>query len=77
MNMDPSCNAHDVTFVVVPTFSYFEFIPLHLQHHKACNDMVANASAGDEDYLKDDPVPLSKVKVGKQYEIVLTTFTGN
>ncbi|GJR15704.1 indole-3-acetic acid-amido synthetase GH3.10 [Tanacetum coccineum] len=74
--MDPSFNAQDVTFVVVPTFSYFEFIPLHLQHHKACDHMVSNAVAGDVDYLEDDPVPLSKVEIGKQYEIVLTTFTG-
>ncbi|GJW12850.1 indole-3-acetic acid-amido synthetase GH3.10 [Tanacetum coccineum] len=43
VNMDPSFNAQDVTFVVVPTFSYFEFIPLHLQHHKACDHMVSNA----------------------------------
>ncbi|GJR98668.1 indole-3-acetic acid-amido synthetase GH3.10 [Tanacetum coccineum] len=76
VNMDPSFNAQDVTFVVVPTFSYFEFIPLHLQHHKACDHMVSNVVAGDVDYLEDDPVPLSKVEIGKQYEIVLTTFTG-
>ncbi|GJT15988.1 indole-3-acetic acid-amido synthetase GH3.10 [Tanacetum coccineum] len=75
VNMDPSFNAQDVTFVVVPTFSYFEFIPLHLQHHKACDHMVSNAVVGDVDYLEDDPVPLSKVEIGKQYEIVLTTFT--
>ncbi|GKG54944.1 hypothetical protein Tco_0562931, partial [Tanacetum coccineum] len=36
-----------------------------------------NAVAGDVDYLEDDPEPLSKVEIGKQYEIVLTTFTGN
>ncbi|GJR15694.1 indole-3-acetic acid-amido synthetase GH3.10 [Tanacetum coccineum] len=76
VNMDPSFNAQDVTFVVVPTFSYFEFIPLHLQHHKACDHMVSNAVVGDVDYLEDDPVPLSKVEIGKQYELVLTTFTG-
>ncbi|GJT15985.1 indole-3-acetic acid-amido synthetase GH3.10 [Tanacetum coccineum] len=66
VNMDPSFNAQDVTFVVVPTFSYFEFIPLHLQHHKACDHMVSNVVAGDVDYLEDDPVPLSKVEIGKQ-----------
>ncbi|KAI3728759.1 hypothetical protein L6452_17401 [Arctium lappa] len=74
VNMDPSCAPQNVTFTVVPAFSYFEFIPLHRQHHKPC-DAVAASAAGD-DYLEDDPVPLSKVKIGQQYEIVLTTFTG-
>ncbi|KAI3502198.1 hypothetical protein L1887_30230 [Cichorium endivia] len=73
VNIDPSCAPEKVTFTVVPTFSYFEFIPLHRQHHNACN---AVNGGGSEDYLEDHPVPLSKVKIGQQYEIVLTTFTG-
>ncbi|KAJ0693204.1 putative GH3 family protein [Helianthus annuus] len=72
VNMDPCSPPENVRFTVVPTFSYFEFIPLHLQYHKAC---VGSTSGGD-DYLEADPVPLSKVKIGQQYEIVLTTFTG-
>ncbi|KVH95872.1 GH3 auxin-responsive promoter [Cynara cardunculus var. scolymus] len=74
VNMDPSCAPQNVTFTVVPAFSYFEFIPLHRQHHKPCDAVVAGG--GGDDYLEDDPVPLSKVKIGQQYEIVLTTFTG-
>ncbi|KAF5764552.1 putative GH3 family protein [Helianthus annuus] len=72
VNMDPCSPPENVRFTVVPTFSYFEFIPLHLRYHKAC---VGSTSGGD-DYLEADPVPLSKVKIGQQYEIVLTTFTG-
>ncbi|GKA02310.1 indole-3-acetic acid-amido synthetase GH3.10 [Tanacetum coccineum] len=75
VNTDPSSAPEDVNFTVVPTFSYFEFIPLHKQDHKATH-MVAARGGGGDDYLEDDPVPLSKVKVGQQYEIVLTTFTG-
>ncbi|XP_071692730.1 indole-3-acetic acid-amido synthetase GH3.10-like [Rutidosis leptorrhynchoides] len=73
VNMDP-CNApENVTFTVVPTFAYFEFIPLH----KVCDKVaVVVGGGGCDDYLEDDPVPLSKVKMGQQYEIVLTTFTG-
>nr|GEY79194.1 hypothetical protein [Tanacetum cinerariifolium] len=74
VNMDPSSAPEDVNFTVVPTFSYFEFIPLHRQDHKASHAVAARG--GGDDYLEDDPVPLSKVKVGQQYEIVLTTFTG-
>ncbi|KAI3812221.1 hypothetical protein L1987_16928 [Smallanthus sonchifolius] len=75
VNMGPSSAPENVTFTVVPTFSYFEFIPLHRQHRRAFNTVVG-AVDGCDDYLEDDPVPLSKVKIGQQYEIVLTTFTG-
>ncbi|KAI7751866.1 hypothetical protein M8C21_003374 [Ambrosia artemisiifolia] len=71
VNMDPYSTPENVRFTVVPTFSYFEFIPLQLQYHKGCDSTV-----GSDDYLEADPVPLSKVKIGQQYEIVLTTFTG-
>ncbi|KAM2708825.1 hypothetical protein EV2_046578 [Malus domestica] len=68
VNVDPCLPPEDVTFAVVPTFSYFEFIPLHRQ--KQDYNLVI------DDFIEDKPVPLSQVKVGQEYEIVLTTFTG-
>ncbi|XVE92797.1 hypothetical protein REPUB_Repub01dG0133200 [Reevesia pubescens] len=68
MNLDPSLPPEDVTFAVMPTFSYFEFIPLYRQKQ--------DLSSGTVDFIEDEPVPLSQVKVGQEYEIVLTTFTG-
>ncbi|KAJ1434583.1 GH3 family [Sesbania bispinosa] len=70
INVDPSLPPEDVTFAVVPTFSYFEFIPLY-RHKQDCSSSVVN-----DDFIEDKPIPLSKVKVGQEYEIVLTTFTG-
>ncbi|KAL4569839.1 hypothetical protein LXL04_025483 [Taraxacum kok-saghyz] len=74
VNIDPCCAPENVTFTVVPTFSYFEFIPLH--RHRHGDEVCDEVGGGGEDYLEDNPVPLSKVKIGQQYEIVLTTFTG-
>uniref|UniRef100_A0A5B6ZXK3 Putative indole-3-acetic acid-amido synthetase GH3.5 n=1 Tax=Davidia involucrata TaxID=16924 RepID=A0A5B6ZXK3_DAVIN len=68
VNVDPSSPPENVTFAVIPTFSYFEFIPLHRQNQ--------DCSPATDDFIEDDPVPLSQVKVGQEYEIVLTTFTG-
>ncbi|KAK8482828.1 hypothetical protein V6N13_085561 [Hibiscus sabdariffa] len=68
VNLDPSLPPENVTFAVVPTFSYFEFIPLYRQSR--------DLSSGSVDFIEDEPVPLSQVKVGQEYEIVLTTFTG-
>lgn len=68
VNVDPSLPPEDVTFAVIPTFSYFEFMPLYRQNK--------DFSAAIDDFVEDKPVPLSKVKVGQEYEIILTTFTG-
>ncbi|XP_027347018.1 indole-3-acetic acid-amido synthetase GH3.10-like isoform X2 [Abrus precatorius] len=68
VNVDPNLPPEDVTFAVVPTFSYFEFIPLH--RHKKYPTSVA------DDFIEDKPIPLSQIKVGQEYEIVLTTCTG-
>lgn len=67
-NIDPSSPPENVTFAVIPTFSYFEFIPLYRPNQ--------NYSSAIDDFIEDEPVPLSQVKIGQEYEIVLTTFTG-
>ncbi|GLT29759.1 hypothetical protein SLA2020_046040 [Shorea laevis] len=68
VNLDPSFPPENVTFAVIPTFSYFEFIPVHRRKQ--------DWSSSNDDFIEDDPVPLCQVKVGQEYEIVLTTFTG-
>ncbi|XP_062151065.1 indole-3-acetic acid-amido synthetase GH3.10 [Alnus glutinosa] len=68
VNVDPSLPPEKVTFAVIPSFSYFEFIPL-------CRQKQGRFSPID-DLAEDEPIPLSQVKVGQEYEIVLTTFTG-
>uniref|UniRef100_A0A803QK88 Uncharacterized protein n=1 Tax=Cannabis sativa TaxID=3483 RepID=A0A803QK88_CANSA len=67
-NLDPCLPPEKVTFAVIPTFSYFEFIPLYRTK--------TNCNSTSDDFIEDEPVPLSQVKVGQEYEIVLTTFTG-
>lgn len=82
VNVDPSSPPEKVTFAVIPTFSFFEFIPLHRQKSDkkqqqqppGNNNNATNLPS--DDFLEDDPVPLSQVKIGQEYEVVLTTFTG-
>ncbi|KAL5581934.1 hypothetical protein UlMin_014376 [Ulmus minor] len=69
VNLDPCLSPEKVTFAVIPTFSYFEFIPLYRHKQNYCN-------SAPDDFIEDEPVPLSQVKVGQEYEIILTTFTG-
>ncbi|XP_022140348.1 indole-3-acetic acid-amido synthetase GH3.10 [Momordica charantia] len=76
VNVDPSLPPENVTFAVVPTFSYFEFIPLFRQHQNQNQICSSDFDIGVDDFLEGEPVPLSRVKIGQQYEVVLTTFTG-
>ncbi|KAL9285570.1 Indole-3-acetic acid-amido synthetase GH3.10 [Arabidopsis thaliana] len=69
VNVDPHLPPEDVSFAVIPTFSYFEFIPLYRRQNQS--DICI-----DGDFVEDKPVPLSQVKLGQEYELVLTTFTG-
>ncbi|ONK75929.1 uncharacterized protein A4U43_C03F22060 [Asparagus officinalis] len=71
VNLGPLDPPERVNFTVVPTFSYFEFIPLSLIVNRGSEYSLAN-----DDYEEGEPLPLSKVKIGEQYEVVLTTFTG-
>lgn len=68
VNLDPCLPPERVTFAVIPTFSYFEFIPLFRRRQ--------NCASVSDDFIEDEPIPLSQVKIGQEYEIVLTTFTG-
>ncbi|KAH7675848.1 GH3 family protein [Dioscorea alata] len=71
VNLDPYAPPQSVTFTVIPTLAYFEFIPLVNSQHKRPTDDVI-----DLDYQEGEPLPLSQVKLGQQYELVLTTYTG-
>ncbi|PHU12292.1 putative indole-3-acetic acid-amido synthetase GH3.5 [Capsicum chinense] len=75
VNVDPKTPPEKVTFAVIPTFSYFEFIPLY-RHKSNHNYQNGNINSTNYDFIEGDPVPLSQVKTGQQYEVVLTTFTG-
>ncbi|XP_059312761.1 indole-3-acetic acid-amido synthetase GH3.10-like isoform X2 [Lycium ferocissimum] len=75
VNVDPKTPPEKVTFAVIPTFSYFEFIPLYRQKSNY-NYQNGNVNSANDDFIEGDPVPLAQVKIGQQYEIVLTTFTG-
>ncbi|KAJ8556166.1 hypothetical protein K7X08_022924 [Anisodus acutangulus] len=77
VNVEPSSPPEKVTFAVIPSFAYFEFIPLHRSTSQSYNNNHKDANIlATDDYIEDDPVPLSQVKIGQEYELVITTFTG-
>ncbi|RRT74335.1 hypothetical protein B296_00012183 [Ensete ventricosum] len=78
VNLEPLNPPERVAFAVIPTFAYFEFIPLHKQRKQDSSSSSSSSRlvTTDDDFEEGQPVPLCKVSVGQQYEIVLTTFTG-
>ncbi|XP_044492978.1 jasmonoyl--L-amino acid synthetase JAR4-like [Mangifera indica] len=63
-NVNPSLPPESATYAVLPNIGYFEFLPLQ----QNVEDQVL--------CLKPEPVGLTEVKVGEEYEIIVTNFAG-
>ncbi|KAL1190450.1 Indole-3-acetic acid-amido synthetase GH3.4 [Cardamine amara subsp. amara] len=66
INLKPMCKPSEVSYTIMPNMAYFEFLP-----HNHDGDGAAEASL-DETTL----VELADVEVGKEYELVITTYAG-
>ena len=78
VNAGPSLRPSDVSFTILPTLAFFEFIPLSRAARSAhINDMSnGGGAAAMAAYDEGTPVGLTDVKVGQEYEIVMTTAWG-
>ncbi|MCO5591141.1 hypothetical protein L7F22_045122 [Adiantum nelumboides] len=72
VNVEPrSSPPSSVSFTVLPSLAFFEFIPLHRSIQQA-----DPSSDGSAVYEEGHAVGLTDVKVGQEYEIVMTTRWG-
>ncbi|KAL9226250.1 hypothetical protein vseg_002082 [Gypsophila vaccaria] len=61
VNLNPICKPYDeATFTLIPNMAYFELLPI--------------ASEGNDKI--NEPVDLADVEIGKEYELLVTTYTG-
>ncbi|XP_076894007.1 indole-3-acetic acid-amido synthetase GH3.5-like [Bidens hawaiensis] len=60
VNLNPLCKSSEVAYTLIPTMAYFEFLPV--------------GADGQDQERK--PVDLSEVKLGQDYELVVTTYAG-
>ncbi|VAH20769.1 unnamed protein product [Triticum turgidum subsp. durum] len=65
LNLNPICSPADVAYTLIPTMCYFEFLPVQ---------SGSSAAGGEPDHR--DLVNLVDVKLGKEYELVVTTYSG-
>ncbi|XP_023533206.1 indole-3-acetic acid-amido synthetase GH3.6-like [Cucurbita pepo subsp. pepo] len=57
VNLNPLCNPNEVSYTLIPTMAYFEFLPLDRE-------------------MSEELVDLVDVELGKEYELVITTYSG-
>lgn len=72
VNVDPELPPESATFAVLPDIGYFEFIPLN----KKPEEKEVEKSVSTLHYTELEPVGLTEVKVGEEYEIIITNFAG-
>ncbi|GJM92915.1 hypothetical protein PR202_ga09421 [Eleusine coracana subsp. coracana] len=63
LNLNPMCKPGDVAYTLIPTMCYFEFLPIR-------------CSEGNAEPSHRDLVDLVDVKLGHEYELVVTTYSG-
>eukprot|EP00268_Persea_americana_P035074 TRINITY_DN34624_c0_g1_i4.p1 TRINITY_DN34624_c0_g1~~TRINITY_DN34624_c0_g1_i4.p1 ORF type:complete len:587 (-),score=91.98 TRINITY_DN34624_c0_g1_i4:52-1812(-) len=72
VNVYPRLQPELVTYVVLPDIGYFEFIPLR----EKIDEEALERTPSTVVYKESEPVGLTEVKVGEEYEIVVTNFAG-
>ncbi|KAJ7962531.1 jasmonic acid-amido synthetase JAR1-like [Quillaja saponaria] len=71
-NVNPQLPPELATYAVLPNIGYFEFIPLkeNIEEHEQNKSLPT--------FLRTEPKPvgLTEVKIGEEYEIIVTNFAG-
>ncbi|KAG5551146.1 hypothetical protein RHGRI_009539 [Rhododendron griersonianum] len=74
VNLNPLCKPSDVSYTLIPTMAYFEFLPVQRNNDVNTNS-IAMPKTLDEKEQKE-LVDLVDVKLGQEYELVVTTYAG-
>ncbi|CAK9157644.1 unnamed protein product [Ilex paraguariensis] len=73
VNLNPLCKPSDVSYTLIPTMAYFEFLPVHRNNGVTTSiNMPKSLSEKEQQELVD----LVDVKLGQEYELVITTYAG-
>ncbi|RWR90963.1 GH3 auxin-responsive promoter [Cinnamomum micranthum f. kanehirae] len=73
LNLNPLCDPCDVSYTLIPTMAYFEFLPVH--RSGGATDSISIPKLLNEKE-QCDLVELVDVKLGEEYELVVTTYAG-
>ncbi|CAI9773468.1 unnamed protein product [Fraxinus pennsylvanica] len=73
VNLNPLCKTSEVSYTLIPTMAYFEFLPVH-RNNGGINSISMPKSLNEKE--QQELVDLVDVKVGQEYELVVTTYAG-
>ncbi|KAI3834639.1 hypothetical protein MKX03_005979 [Papaver bracteatum] len=71
INLNPLTNPHEVSYTLIPTMAYFEFLPI-VEGDDNQNDNCNQ----EEDKHHQELVDLVDVELGREYELVVTNYAG-
>ncbi|XP_049356694.1 indole-3-acetic acid-amido synthetase GH3.6-like [Solanum verrucosum] len=73
INLNPLCKPSEVSYTLIPTMGYFEFLPIHRS-----NEFIDSISIPTPLNEKDEQqlIDLVDVKIGQEYELIVTTYSG-
>ncbi|XP_027170224.1 indole-3-acetic acid-amido synthetase GH3.6-like [Coffea eugenioides] len=73
VNLNPLCKPSEVSYTLIPTVGYFEFLPVDRNNGVTNCISMPKSLNGKE---KQELVDLADVKLGQEYELVVTTYAG-
>ncbi|XVF77692.1 hypothetical protein PTKIN_Ptkin14bG0067300 [Pterospermum kingtungense] len=73
VNLKPLCKPSEVSYTLIPTMAYFEFLPIH--RNNGVTDSISVPKSLNEKE-QQELVDLVDVKLGQEYELVVTTYAG-
>ena len=73
VNLNPLCKPSDVSYTLIPTMCYYEFLPVN-RSNEVTGSIAPPKSLNEKE--QQELVELVDVKLGQEYELVVTTFAG-
>ncbi|KAI3865608.1 hypothetical protein MKX03_036878 [Papaver bracteatum] len=69
INLNPLCKPNEVAYTFIPNMAYFEFLPILDENQQENHNQ-------QEQHDAQELVDLANVKLGHEYEVFVTTYTG-
>jgi len=77
LNLKPLCKPSEVSYTLLPNMAYFEFLPVHRKQEAAGLTMESSTIPKTlDDKEREELVELVDLKLGQEYELVVTTYAG-
>ncbi|KAI3966693.1 hypothetical protein MKW92_019212 [Papaver armeniacum] len=72
INLNPLSKPDEIYYTLIPTMAYYEFLPVHDDSGNNCDFQNQEQELHDQ----KEPVDLTDVELGREYELVITTYAG-